>query len=75
MKIMIYGWNVGMKKIALVHYLRTNCKMSLSEAKGAVDEILARRKMTVVVTSCGTLQEHLESLRALGAVARADGSE
>lgn len=67
-RVTITGWKVGLKKISLNDLLREHAGYSLSQARQAVDGLLAGRSFAFDVSDERSVILFCESATAIGAI-------
>jgi len=72
-KIIIYDWKPGFTKGGLNRLLRRRAGHSLSSAIQAVDGLLQRRPIEIILESGCRAEEFLQEITELGAVGKVEG--
>jgi hypothetical protein len=67
-RVTIEGWEPGLKKVQLNHLLREAAHLGLAEAKGAVDRVLVKEPVTVLLPDFEAAEAFRSSAQALGVV-------
>jgi hypothetical protein len=67
-RVIITGWRQGLNKVQLNHLLRRHAGLGLSEAKRAVDDLLAGEGLTFEFPDAGSASAFCESVSAIGAI-------
>jgi hypothetical protein len=70
-RIVITGWRQGLNKVQLNHLLRQHAGLALSEAKRAVDDLLAGERLTFESPDATSASAFCESANAIGAISHA----
>jgi ribosomal protein L7/L12 len=67
-QVVLTGWHHGLKKVSLDKLLSKLGKLSLPEAKKAVDELLDGKQVVVEMASLTAAAHLLAEARSLGAI-------
>ncbi len=67
-RVIITGWEEGLKKISLSRLLQDEAGLTISQAKHAVDEVLEGRRVELTFSSSAAAERFAAAARRLHAV-------
>lgn len=74
MKVILLGWNKGMKKISLTRLLQEACSMSISTADSTVRSILDEKSVALEFADRSAGMDFARKAEALGARIEMEGA-